>query len=265
MIIYLLARLAIAPLVFGIKAVKVVSDGVEGAAEMIASLYYKVATMPPSVFVKICCSGDVSAVEAAINCVDVKNPSYGGAALVELAKIGGNFEVVDALIRNGADVNAKVVYGRTWTPLLNAVRHYNFQMASKLIEEGADVNLRLEKGDTPLLWLAERVSNNIKKNELEMMSLLLRNGADVNAANERGETALIIASKLTAPKLDTLWSALLKRSYETALLSVLIENGADVNAKDAKGNTALMYVSKNAELEGGIPFLLEHGADPSVY
>jgi ankyrin repeat protein len=97
-----------------------------------------------------------------------------------------------------------------------------------------------------------------------MMSLLLKNGADVNAANERDETALIIVSKLTAPKLETLWPISFKKSYETALLSLLIENGANVNAKDADGNTALMYVSKHSKLEGGVPFLLEHGADPSI-
>jgi ankyrin repeat protein len=251
---------------------KVVSDGIKGTVEVVkgtvetaTECYYKVVGISPSEFVKTCCSGDVSAVEAAMRYgVDVKNPSYGGAALIELAR-NGNLEVVDLLIRYGADANARVVdYGKTWMPLLNAIWCDNFQMVSKLIGGGADVNVKLENGNTPLLWLAMRVSNNIKKNIAKMISLLLKNGADVNAANERGETALIIVSKLAEPRFDTRWSILFKRSYETGLLSILIENGADVNAKDAEGNTALMYVSKNARLEGGVPFLLEHGADPSI-
>jgi ankyrin repeat protein len=257
-LLILLAKVTIAPF-------KAVSYGITGVVETVTEYYYKVAGISPSEFVKTCCSGDVRAVETAIRYgVDVKNPSYGGAALIELAR-NGNLKVVDLLIQYGADANARVVdYGKTWMPLLNAIWCDNFQMVSKLIEGGADVNVKLENGSTPLLWLTMRVSNNIKKNMVKMISLLLKNGADVNATNERGETALIIVSKLAEPKFDTRWSVLFKRSYETGLLSILIENGADVNAKDAEGNTALMYVSKNARLKGGVPFLLKHGANPSI-
>jgi ankyrin repeat protein len=256
--VWILLKLTIAPF-------KAVYDGIAGAAETVTEFYHKVVGISPSEFVKTCCSGGKNAVKSAIRCgVDVRDPSYGAAALVELAR-EGNLEVVDVLIKNGADVNARVVvYEKTWTPFLSAIWYHNFQMASMLIETGADVNAKIDKGNTPLLWLAIHCRNNIKKNAAKMMSLLLKNGADVNAANERGETALIIVSKLIAPKFDTRWSILFKRSYETGLLSILIENGADVNAMDAEGNTALMYVSKNARLKGGVSFLLKHGADSSI-
>lgn len=94
----------------------------------------------------------------------------------------GHVEVVRTLIDNGADVNAKDVFGRT--PLHLAVSHPN--VIALLLDAGASVDARDSLSNTPLHRAVPSI---------ESVDALIRAGADVRAKNTSGNTALDIAMR----------------------------------------------------------------------
>ena len=103
---------------------------------------------------------------------------YGFTALHEVA--GEHYvKMVELLIANGADVNAKNDSGIT--PLHLAAYEQNVQL---LIDNGAMVNVRSDLGETPLYLMAS------EEDGFESMAALLANGADPNMTNCDGETPL---------------------------------------------------------------------------
>ena len=142
-------------------------------------------------------------------------------------------EIVELLIENGADVNAKDRIGST--PLHHAE---TMQIAKLLIAKGGDVNAKDKDGDTPLHHAAS---------DKEITKVLIENGADVNAKNEEGLTALHEASFSFADV-----------DVAVEIVELLIAKGADVNAQDDDGSTPL-----DAAIDGDITetadLLRKHG------
>lgn len=192
-------------------------------------------------------------------------------------------EVVEFLIKNGADVNAQshrgftplsrtIVYsiGRRWpdgrtltkfkillkngavlrladhkgrTPLHYAARCEMLAFIKGLLREGADVHARDEHGHTPLHCATT------ENNRVDRIRLLLDSGADVHATDNEGKTPLFGMARL-----------------RKAGLEELIRHGGDVNARDAKGNTLLhtmvrMPLYKSTERDSIIPLLVDNGID----
>ena len=73
----------------------------------------------------------------------------------------GHLEVVRALIKAGADVNAKDNDG--WTPLHYSAWNGHLEVARALIEAGADVNAKENGGSTPLHAAAEKGHKSVIK------------------------------------------------------------------------------------------------------
>lgn len=99
---------------------------------------------------------------------------------------GGGQELAQELIRNGANVKARGVSGRT--PLHGAVISYNGQRHTKtmvevLLEGGADINIGDNYGLTPL-HCAVHFGNE------PAVELLLNLHAAIDVEDERGETVL---------------------------------------------------------------------------
>lgn len=150
-----------------------------------------------------------------------------------LAADGGHLDIVNALIKAGADINAKDQYG--WTALIWAGGASNPEIIEALLRAGADVNARSFGGETALMRAAERGSE-------ENLRVLLKNGADVNAKDDNGWTALRDALGYT--------------SAGTA--EILLRAGADVNARSNDGKTALMQAVRD------VNFSAEVGASASM-
>lgn len=143
----------------------------------------------------------------------------GRTALMRAAS-RGNTDCVRALLKAGADVNAKFKDGSTvlmWASCGGG----RTGCVKPLIAAGADVNVKNKDGDTALIWAAGW-------GDTEGVKALLEAGADVNAKNKRGETALMAAADL---------------EENTDCVKTLLKAGADVNAKFEDGSTALMIAA----------------------
>jgi len=139
-----------------------------------------------------------------------------GATPLDIAVIGRQLKVIQLLLVNGANPNAKDSLGDT--PLLTAVM-FDFDSANvveMLLTNKADVDATNNKGDTPLHFAAMLGRYNPAK-------VLLDYKADVNAKDNEGNTPLHFAAN----------------RGDRRVVDLLLENGANVNARDSAGHTPL--------------------------
>lgn len=80
--------------------------------------------------------------------------------------------IAECLISNGADIDAQDSYGHT--PLHEAAIDGNLEVAVTLINHGADIDIRNHSGWTPLHWA-------VWKQHRDIVRFLISHGADVNA------------------------------------------------------------------------------------
>lgn len=121
-----------------------------------------------------------------------------GETLLFMAIDAENSDACKALIKAGADVNAKNDEGKT--PLM---RVQSAALCKILIKAGANVNATTTSGMTPLM-MAQSAA---------VCKALIKAGADINAKDADG------------------WTALMYNGYKTAeACQALIDAGADVNA-----------------------------------
>jgi ankyrin repeat protein len=101
--------------------------------------------------------------------INAKTKLYKNTAL-HFAVRTGDKDIVELLIKNGAEVNSELSTGHT--PLMLAVRSGNEEIVNLLLQNGAKINLKNKKDHTPLM-LAVRSGNEA------IVNLLLQNGAEV--------------------------------------------------------------------------------------
>lgn len=135
-------------------------------------------------------------------------------------------EVLDLLIKSGADVNARDT--DDYTPLIYLMQNLNLpedlgkkkdwvkvRCADMLIQAGADVNARNDEGFTPLMFATVYTATleYIEPIEKECVDLLIKAGADLNAKNNNGQTALMRALRPNYKRLKM--AELLRRAGAT--------------------------------------------------
>lgn len=180
-----------------------------------------------------------------------------GETILHNASVIASADVIAALIKVGADPNARDKHG--YTPLHTASRYGNTGAIAVLLRAGADINAKtsLQELEQTPLHLATRRSN------AETVLLLLKAGANLNARNFFGETPLHIANELTVVTLIKAGADLNSRDLDgnTPLHSAaqfgspevvvaLIKAGADGSLKDASGKTAFEDINENSKVKG---------------
>jgi ankyrin repeat protein len=159
----------------------------------------------------------------------------GDSPLTKAVK-AGDVQAVRALVKSGADVNARSGDGST--PLLWAASSSAHEIARILIDAKATVDTPNDYGITPLLH-ASTIG------DAAMADLLLKAGANPSRAHPEGETPLMAAA----------------RSGSVPIVRLLLARGADVNAAESFQNTtALMWAAAERHLDV-VDVLLEAGAD----
>lgn len=137
----------------------------------------------------------------------------------------GQVEVMNLLLENGANAEAKDKFGRT--AVLAAVMSRNTEAVTSLLAGGAKVNARDLRQGTTLQMAAGSFGNE------QMVNALVKAGADVNAVDKNGQTPLM-------------WAA---RWGDAGRVELLVKAGARVDVRDDKGMTALDY-ARNRKGEG---------------
>jgi len=151
-------------------------------------------------FLELSARGSLEQVAGAINDganVNARDDFFGRTPLIYAAASNPDPEVVRALIKAGADVNARTEEGRSaeggFTPLITASIRSDPKIIRILIDAGADVNARNRPGWTPLLLAAASIDSNP-----EVIRALIDAGADLNVVSMEGNSALMLAAERTS-------------------------------------------------------------------
>jgi ankyrin repeat protein len=181
-----------------------------------------------------------------------------GTTPLHWAAHDGDAAKVDALIRAGADVNARNRFSST--PLYEAVLEGHTEVMRKLLKAKADPNVANEGGMTVLMFIA-RTPN------VEAAEALIKAGANVNAREPtRGQTALIFAAAQSQPGIVR---TLMKAGADPEIRSPSNLGQRQVSSEPRAqqrpvGNmNALMYAARQG-CALCARYLIEGGANPSA-
>lgn len=206
---------------------------------------------------------------------DVNKAERNGITPLHVAANAGNFSMVEALINNGADLNAKAG-DKTALNLakdgFESDQGQSYEAIAKLIEQSESWQARGEN-----IALLEKGARN---NDLEAVKSLIAKGTFVNQADSEGETPLLLACKngnvkMVHALLDAsadfkqgdrdgeppLFAAVRKGNSE--IVQLLLDKGANINQANNDGNTILhLAASKGAKRT--VSLLLKSGADANI-
>jgi ankyrin repeat protein len=168
-----------------------------------------------------------------------QSDAAGGRTALHWAVRNGNIEIVDILIKGGADINKGDQAGKT--ALSHAAESGKVDLTRKLIDSGADVNKRDLVGGNSVLWAAGL-------GNAETLAIVVEAGGNVDVKDINGLTPLQ-------------WAA---QTGKTDSMKILIDGGADVNATDGlNGESVLMRAARSGKIES-INLLLDNGADTGI-
>ena len=153
------------------------------------------------------------------------------------AVIFGKKDMIEYLLKRGADIEGLNKALRGWTPLQSALFAYNNDVADLLVAQGALKDMDREEGLT-YLYMAASSGN------ASLIERLIEKGVSAAARNRYGDTPLHKAAV---------------KGHIGAAETLLI-NGADIDAKNFKGE-APIHVAELSGQEKMVVFLEEKGAD----
>ena len=167
--------------------------------------------------------GDRAAVQSVLKGMSKQQVSQQGTAALVWAATRGDKEMVDLLLKAGANVKAANEFGAT--AVYAASEQSDPSMVEKLIAAGADPNVALMSGETPLMAAATR-------GNVDTVKALIKGGANPNAKEESGgQTALM-------------WAI---AKQQDGAVAALVSGGADVNLASKSGFTPLMFAAQQGD------------------
>ncbi|KAG7465841.1 hypothetical protein MATL_G00157980 [Megalops atlanticus] len=166
---------------------------------------------------------------------EVDGRSESGQTALMLAAEQGSLEIVQELIRRGANVNLDDV--DCWTALISAAKEGHVEVVKELLANNANLEHRDMGGWSALMWSAY-------KGRVEVARLLLEKGANPNITGQYSVYPII-------------WAA--GRGH-AEIVHLLLQYGAKVNCSDKYGTTPLIWAARKGHYDC-VMHLLENGAD----
>ncbi|XP_076155619.1 kinase D-interacting substrate of 220 kDa B isoform X1 [Alosa pseudoharengus] len=166
---------------------------------------------------------------------EVDSRSDHGQTALMVAAEQGNLEIVQELIRRGANVNLDDV--DCWTALISAAKEGHIDVVKELLTNNANLENRDMGGWTALMWAAY-------KGRTEVARLLLERGANANITGQYSVYPII-------------WAA--GRGH-AEIVHLLLQHGAKVNCSDKYGTTPLIWAARKGHYDC-VTHLLKNGAD----
>ena len=203
--------------------------------------------------------------------VDVDAATHMGTTALIRAASSGHIELVQMLLKKGADPTKSNWYGSALHCAAEAGRS---QVVKILADTGMDVDLRDNFGRTSLHCAAA-------EGHLSTIEALLDKGADLNARDEEGQMMIHYAARRGYEGL--LWRLLKEGKVDAAakgvagetmlhgaasgdkrnIIRLLLKFGAPIDAGDDRGYTPLHYATLSGKKEVAA-MLIEEGADVNV-
>jgi ankyrin repeat protein len=168
----------------------------------------------------------------------INDADSSGRSVLHWAAHMGDGEMLNAILRCGAEPNLPCIAGRT--PMHYAAKCGSEECVVSLIAAGANLDPKDSEGETPLHLASDRARNRV-------VELLLKAGADITLGNKYGEIPLAYAAT--------------ENNREG--VSIFLQYGADIDATDDRGYTPLLDAIW-ANAHDVIEFLLEKGAHYNV-
>ncbi|XP_057678815.1 kinase D-interacting substrate of 220 kDa B isoform X2 [Corythoichthys intestinalis] len=166
---------------------------------------------------------------------EVDGRSDNGQTPLMLAAEQGSLDIVQELIRRGANVNLDDV--DCWSALISAAKEGHVEVVKELLENSAYIEHRDVGGWTALMWASY-------KGRVEVARVLLEHGANPNTTGQYSVYPIIWASG---------------RGH-AEVVKLLLDGGAKVNCSDKYGTTSLIWAARKGHLDC-VMHLLENGAD----
>ncbi|XP_052391226.1 kinase D-interacting substrate of 220 kDa B isoform X2 [Carassius gibelio] len=167
---------------------------------------------------------------------EVDGRSDNGQTPLMLASEQGSLEIVQELIRRGANVNLDDV--DCWSALISAAKEGHVEVVKELLENSAYIEHRDMGGWTALTWASY-------KGRVEVAKVLLETGANPNTTGQQYSVYPVI------------WAA--GRGH-AEIVKLLLEHGGKVNCSDKYGTTPLIWAARKGHYDC-VMHLLENGAD----
>ncbi len=190
-----------------------------------------------------------------------------GSTALWLAATAGRGDLVDFLLRHGAELEIRDHDGRTVLMFVTKLGFFD-DMVVRLLAHGAEVNAQDAEGRTALMYAAHSARRSV-------IDTLIDGGAEINLQDVRGRTALMYVAG-EAPKTSEIgmlgreasttpeggnapkWdaekkAARLAKSYHARAEAVrhLLARGANAELRDVGGWTALGVALENARVIEG--------------
>ena len=161
------------------------------------------------------------------------NKERNGTTLLHYASRYSSKELIELLIDNGADVNAR--NKEQSTPLLGAVAEGRMNIVELLVNKGADVSAKYKRGRTALHDAAAYGHKGI-------CEILIAEGVNINEGSWDGTTSLHNAAQ----------------NGNKDVVEILIAEGANLNVRTNKNRTPLDCVNGESEIAD---LLRKHGGE----
>ncbi|KAJ3028519.1 UNVERIFIED_CONTAM: hypothetical protein HDU68_001515 [Siphonaria sp. JEL0065] len=185
-----------------------------------------------------CESGNAEAVRQLLRAgvsVEIKTTSFKETCL-HLAADMGRVEVIELLLENGANADAKDSI--SMTPLHLAAQHGYLEIVRALVDHGAKVEPKDSQGQSPFYFA-------IKNEHIPVAEYLASKGATVRCTDAYGQTCAFVAT--IDGRLES--------------LKFLAKHGVPLDAENPEdGSTPLVY-AVSQDLPEVVQYLLENGAN----